>query len=156
MKAHQRRLSDKEKQRLRRSLPWFGKRRQDRLADIEQGVADVYEFEVTRMWDINDCRPPCCPYTILFETTDDLFVYIDSWDEVERQESVTGESRLILESTPGAKRLIRSRIEGQTPIKHSEKLRELNEFFEIDGEAEWRTFTRLEMPDDVVATLEAV
>ena len=116
MKTHQRTLSDEEKQRLKRSLPWFGKRRQDRLADIEQGLADVYEFEINRIWDINGCRPPCCPYTILFETTDDLFVYIESWDEIERQENVTDESELVIESTPLVKRLIKSRIEGQRPI----------------------------------------
>ncbi|HEX2270723.1 MAG TPA: hypothetical protein VHH35_14350, partial [Pyrinomonadaceae bacterium] len=120
------------------------------------GLVDVYEFEVNRIWDINGCRPPCCPCTILFETTDDSFVYIESWDEIERQENITGQSRLVIESTALAKRLIRSRIEGQSLVKHDEQLRQLNEFFEVDGEAQWRTFKRVEMPKEVVTTLEAV
>lgn len=35
-------------------------------------------------------------------------------------------------------------------------LRELNEFFELTGEAKWRAFNMSEMPKEVVATLEAV
>ena len=155
MNTYQRTLSDDEKRGLKRSLPWFGKGRQEGLADIAQGLVDVYEFEFNRVWDINGCRPPCCPYTILFETTNDLFVYIETWDEIERQENVTGENKLVIESTPLIKRLLKSRIEGQGPIKHNEHLRELNEFFEINGAAEWRIFQKVEMPRDVVTSLEA-
>lgn len=154
MKTYQRTLSDEEKRRLKRSLPWFGRGRKESLADLEQGLVDVYEFEINRIWDINGCRPPCCPYTILFETTDDLFVYIESWDEIERRENVTGKSKLVIDSTPVIKRLIKSRIEGYGPIEHNEHLRELNEFFEINGEAEWRTFKKWEMPKEVVTILE--
>jgi hypothetical protein len=153
---YQRALSDKEKRRLKRNLSWFGNHRQERLAEIEQGLADVYEFEINRVWDINGCRPPCCPYTLLFETTGDSFVYIESWDEVEREESAKAEMRLVIESTPGTKRLFKSIIEGQLRTKHNEQLRDLNEFFEIDGGAEWRTFEREEMPTEVMAILEAV
>jgi hypothetical protein len=87
------------------------------------------------------------------ETTADSFVYIESWDAIERQENVTGASKLIIETTPVAKRLIRSRIEGQTPIKHDEQLRELNEFFEVDGDAQWRLFKQVEIPTEIVTTL---
>src|SRR5262245_60417903 len=155
MKTYQRALSDNEKQRLKRSLPWFGKGRQNGLVDTERGLADVNEFEINRIWDINGCRPPCCPYTILFETNDDLFVYIESWDDIEWQENITAESKLVIESTPLGK-LLKSRIEGQRLIKHGEHLRELNEFFEISGEAEWRIFKKVEMPKEVLTTLEAV
>jgi len=156
VKTHQRTLSDREKRRLKNGLPWFGKRRRQRLADIEQGLVEVHEFEITRIWDINGCRPPCCPHTILFETTDGLFVYIESWDEIERQEAVTEGSKLVFESTPANNRLVKLRIEGLTPIKHYEQLRELNEFFEISGDAEWRVLKKVEMPEEAVATLEAV
>ena len=100
MKTSQRTLSDEEKQRLKQSLPWFGKGRRDSLADIEQGLAEIHEFEINRIWDINGCRPPCCPYTILFETTDEFFVYIESWNEIEREENITGENKLVIESIP--------------------------------------------------------
>jgi hypothetical protein len=146
VRTYKRTLSDEEKLQLKRSLPWFGKHRQARLNEIEQGVADVYEFEINRIWDINGCRPPCCPYTLLFETMDDLFVYIESWDEIERQETLKGEHRLIIESTPIVKRLIKSRIEGQSPITHQEHLRELNDFFRMNHEAQWRIFNQVEMP----------
>lgn len=155
MKTYQRTLSNLEKSRLKRSVPWFGKRRRDRLADIEQGLVEIHEFDIHRVWDINGCRPPCCPFTILFETTDQMFVFVESWARIERQESSHGESKLVIESTPTLKRLIKCTVEGLRPIKHTEELREFNEFFEITDDAEWRIFKKAEMPDEVIATLEA-
>jgi len=151
VKNYRRTLSDEEKLQLRRGLPWFGKSRQARLADIEQGNADVYEFEVNRIWDINGCRPPCCPYTILFETTDDLFVYTESWDELEREDNLN--HSLLLASTPN-KRLVKLHIQGQ--IKHDDRLREWSEFFEINGDGQWRLLKKSEIPPHVLATLDAV
>lgn len=91
-------------------------------------VVDGYEFAINRIWDINGCCPPCCPYTLLFEATDGSFVYLESWQQIERRESESGESKLVIESTPNVKRLIKARIQGQVSIKHDDQLRELNEF----------------------------
>jgi hypothetical protein len=156
VKKYQRTLSEDEKRRLKRSLPWFGHRKQERLREIEQGLVDVYEFDIERTWDINGCRPPCCPYTLLFKTTDGLFVYIESWQEIERHNNESGESSLTIESAPAAKRLFKTAIEGEQRVRHSEKLREFNEFFEIAGDAEWQMYKREELPDIVLAALEAV
>ena len=146
MHTYQRTSSDKERRRLKRNLPWFGRRRQDRLTDIDQGLIHVYEFDVLRSWDINGCLPPCCPYTFLFQTTEDLFVYVETWEEIDRKETASSEGRLVIESTPATLRLVRSTIAGPIALKHDEKLRELNEFFEINGDAEWRTLKNTRYP----------
>jgi hypothetical protein len=155
MKRHQRTLSDVEKQRLRNDLPWFGRRRQERLRVIDQGIVEVYEFEIDRIWDINGCYPPCCPHTLLFRTADGSFVYIESWREIEQGNSKTNESKLKIESTPDTKTIFKTAIDGEATIRHSERLREFNEFFE-SGDAEWQIYNREELPEEIMTTLEAV
>ena len=156
MKRHQRPISEKEKRRLRSDLPWFGQRRKEGLREIEQGVMEVHEFQIDRIWDINGCRPPCCPYTLLFRTTDGLFVYVETWQEIERQNNEIAESVVRIESTPGTRKIIRTAVEGEERIRHSEELREFNEVFEITGEAEWQIYKRDELSERVRTTLEAV
>lgn len=156
MKRYHRTLSEKEKQRLKSDLPWFGRRRKEGLREIDQGVIEVHEFCIDRIWDINGCRPPCCPYTLLFRTTDDLFVYIETWQDIEQQKNEVDERRLTIESTPALRKIFKTEVEGQERIRHTDGLREFNELFEISGEAEWRIYKREELPERVVAILEAV
>src|SRR5215207_6348051 len=132
--------------RLKRKLPWFGRRRQDMLTDIGERLVHVYEFDVLRSWDINGCRPPCCPYTYLFQTTDDLYVYIETWEQFDRKESATSESRFVIESTPTTRRLVKSTLAGTIGLKHDERLRELNEFFEINGDADGECVKNMRHP----------
>lgn len=124
------------------------------LTDIEQGLIDVHEFDVVQSWDINGCRPPCCPYTYLFQTTGDLYVYVESWQEFDRRESANSESRLVIESTPTTRMLVNSTLAGTIALDHDEKLREFNEFFEIDGHAEWRVWEKHEIPANVMELLK--
>ena len=154
MHTYQRTLLDTESRRLKRKLSWFGRRRQDGLTDFKQRLVLVYEFDVLRSWDINGCRPPCCPYTYLFQTTDDLYVYVETWEEFDRIERANSESRLVIVSTPTTRRLVKSTLAGTIALEHDEKLRELNEFFEIDGDAEWRAWKKHEIPANVIELLE--
>lgn len=126
------------------------------LTDIEQGLIHVHEFDVLRSWDINGCCPPCCPYTYLFQTAGDLYVYVESWQEFDRKESAGNGSRLVIESTPTTRMLVRSTLEGTIALDHEEKLRELNEFFETDGSAEWRVWKTQEIPSNVIELLKSV
>ena len=150
MNTYQRTLSETESQRLKGKLPWFGTRRQEMLADIEQRLIHVYEFDVLRSWDINGCRPPCCPYTYLFQTADDVYVYFETWGESDQNES---ENQLVIESTPRTRMLVKSTLPATIPLEHDEKLRELNEFFELSGAAEWRAWKKHEIPANVIELL---
>ena len=148
--TYQRTLSDTESRRLKSKLPWLGKRRQELLTDIEQRLIHVYEFDVLRSWDINGCRPPCCPYTYLFQTSDDLYVYVETWEEFERREN--SGSRLVIESTPTTRMLVKATLEGTIALEDDEKLRELNEFFELYS-GEWRAWKEHELPANVLIIL---
>ena len=152
MHTYRRTLSDTESRRLQGKLPWFGRRRRELLADIAQGLIDVYEFDVLRSWDINGCLPPCCPYTYLFQTAEDLYVYVETWQEFDRRES--GERVLVIESTPTTRMLLKSTLPGALAIHHDEKIRDWNEFFEINGDAEWRAWKKHEMPTDLIELLD--
>ena len=156
VKIYQRTLSEKEKQRLKIGLPWFGHRRTERLGEIDHGMIDVHEFAIDRIWDINGCCPPCCPYTLLFRTTDSLFVYIETWQEIDRQNKEIDESTLRIESTPASRKIFKTAVGGHERVRHTEGLREFNELFEISGEAEWQMYRREELPEQVIAILEAV
>ncbi len=155
MKSYQRTLTEQEKWQLRSDLPWFGRRRKERLREIEQGVIEVYEFDVDRVWDINGCRPPCCPYTLLFGTAGDSFVYIETWQEIKRHKGEVNESRLRIESTPATKKVLNAEVAGEERIRHTDRLGEFIELFEIAGEAEWKIYKREELPEQVIAILEA-
>ena len=119
-------------------------------------MTEAQEFEIDRIWDINGCRPPCCPHTLLFRTTAGPFVFVETWQKIEEQDNDAHQSRLIIESTPAGKNMFKfARRRGET-IAHTEKLRELNEFFEISGQAEWLMYKKEELPADVMAILESV
>ena len=154
MKSYRRTLSEQEKRQLKRDLPWFGQRREKRLREIEQGVIEVHEFNIHRIWDINGCCPPCCPYTLLFRTAGDLFVYIETWQEIERQKSEVTESTLRIESTPATRKILNAEVAGEERIRHTAWFREFIELFEIIGEAEWKIYKRQELPEQVIAILE--
>lgn len=152
MQTYQRTLSDSERRRLQGKLPWFGPRRRDLLTDIGQGLIDVYEFDVLRSWDINGCCPPCCPYTYLFQTVEDLYVYVETWQEFDRKESRV--RVLIIESTPTTRMLLKSTLPEALALHHDAKIRDWNEFFEIKGDAEWRSWTKHEIPPELIELLE--
>ena len=154
MKSYRRTLSEQEKRQLKQDLPWFGQRRKERLREIEQAVIEVQEFDIDRVWDINGCRPPCCPYTLLFRTADDLFVYVETWHEIEHQKSERTESTLTIESTPATRKILNAEVAGEETIRHTASLREFNELFEIIGEAEWKIYKRDELPEQVIEVLE--
>ena len=156
MKTHERPLSEKEKQRLASDLAWFGRRRKEGLQDIDRAVVEVHEFHIDRIWDINGCRPPCCPFTLLFRTTDGLFVYVETWQEIEQRRNEIGESGLRIESTPAARKILKTALAGDQEIRHTTALREFVEVFETSGEAEWRMYQSHELPARVRTILEAV
>lgn len=74
---------------------------------------------------------------------------------MEPEEHGGSENRLIIDSTPLTNWLFSWRMDGCEQVKHTETLREFNEFFEINGDAEWKTYRKEELPSDVVAALEA-
>lgn len=84
----------------------------------------------------------------------DLFVYIETWQEIERQKKEVTESTLRIESTPATKKILNAEIAGEERIRHTEWLREFIELFEIIGEAEWKIYKREELPEQVIAILE--
>jgi len=118
VKKHQQKLSEKQKQQLMLGLPWVGQRRKQRLREIDQGIVDVLEFDVDRIWDINGCRPPCCPYTLLFRTSDSLFVYLETWQDIKQQ----NESSLRIESTPEARKILNVAVGAFESVRHTEAL----------------------------------
>jgi hypothetical protein len=85
-----------------------------------------------------------------------LFVYIETWQDIKQQKNEVYESRLRIESTPRSSKILKTEMEGAERIRHTEGLREFNELFEISGDAEWRIYKREDLPEQVIATLEAV
>ena len=82
-------------------------------------------------------------------------MYVETWQEIERQNE-TAENVLRIESTPTTRKIIIAVVAGEERVRHSEELREFNEVFETSGPVEWRMYTRAELPEHVVATLEGV
>ena len=74
-----RKLTDGERDRIARHRPWFGRDRRDANEDLAAGEAEIVPFSVRRFWDVNECRPPCCPRELILETTDDRFLHLESW-----------------------------------------------------------------------------
>ena len=153
---YERPLSEKEHERLRSDLPWFGQRRKEGLREIDKGVIEIYEFGIDRIWNINGCGPHCCPHTLLFRTTDGQFVYIETWQKIEQQKTVAAEKKLRFESTPVARKILKFEVAGEDRVSHTEELREFNELFEIANDAEWQIYQKDELPEHVIAILESV
>jgi len=119
-------------------------------------MTEIHEFLIDRIWDINGCRPPCCPHTLLFRTTDGLFVYIETWQQIAQQNNDAGESRLSFESNPAKRKIFKIAVVGNQTFRHTEQLRELNMFFEMSDEAEWQIYQSEEIPERVRTILDGV
>lgn len=155
MIASQRNLTDNEKRALKGALPWFGKKRKSGLREIEDGIAEVREFEFERAWDINACQPPCCPHTLLFKTDAHTLIYVESWDDIVRDPDDSEKCRLVLESLPHSRKLLKLRLVGPVVAKKSERVREFNHLFEISGPDCLRQYVVEELPTEVRSALDA-
>ena len=46
---------------------------------MELGEAEIVTFTIRRIWDVNECGPPCCPRSWLVETESGEFLFLESW-----------------------------------------------------------------------------
>lgn len=72
-------LSQSERELITKRRPWFGRGRRDADLDLAANEAEILQFSVRRLWDVDECGPPCCPRRILVETTAGDFIHLESW-----------------------------------------------------------------------------
>lgn len=154
MSFSQRKIDNQEKAVLRSTLPWFGKWRREGLADLEAGLINAHTFEVKRAWDIGGCKPPCCPHSLLFEIKDGNYIFVENWAPLVNQASEL-EQKVIVESWPTSKELIRILLIGVVLPEHAEQSIELMDYFEIKGPDFIRNIAKNDIPDDIKRTLNA-
>lgn len=135
-------LSDEERHQLLRSLPSFLFRSRRKLAqqELDAGVAEVLDLEVIRAWDMNGCRPPCCPNTYLFQVGEKEYVYAESWTAFDYASGQFPRHRIHIVLSPLTKRILSVHPEGEIVPLDDSPFDPETDYFTLSGGAECELF----------------
>lgn len=125
-----------------RERPLFGSGRKAAQADVERGEAEMLCFRIRRVWDLNECQPPCCPRVLLIETDERDFVYLESWSALR----ATGFQRqCVAERATSSHRLLSFHCEGE-PVELEKT--SVREWFLDFSAAECAVIDSADLPDE--------
>jgi hypothetical protein len=147
-----RQFSEEEKQKLQSVYPsvFALKKRKNAKQELDVGVVEVLEFKIDRVWNMNGCSPPCCPYSYFFKIDDNEFVYIESWhlSEEFKSEFLKREMRIALSLF--TKRLVSIDMYGRgVPIERvANDL--VSDYLNLPYNEECRVFYKSELPEEVL------
>ena len=141
MKIEKRNLNSEERSRILRERPPFGEGRKAARADLERDEAEMLSFRIRRAWDVNECRPPCCPRVLLIETDEREFIYLESWSVLPATDV---QRRCIAERAIASHRLLHFRSEGETVELEQTSVREW--FFDFSA-AQCEVVNAADLPD---------
>ncbi len=133
-----RQFSDEEKQKLRHVLPSFLFRSRRKIAqqEIDEGVAEVLELQVERAWDMNGCRPPCCPHIYLLQVGETEFVYTESWTAFDDVGDKFPRRRVRIVRSPITKRILSLEAEGAVLSLEDNPFDPATDYFDQGAECE--------------------
>jgi len=155
--AIKRSLSDQERQQLLHSLPSFLFRARRKVAqqELDAGVAEVLNLEIIRAWDMNGCRPPCCPNIYLFQVGEKEYVYAESWTAFDYPGGQFPRRRLHIVLSPLTKRILSAHPEGDIVPLDDSPFDPATDYFILSGGAECDVLQSNEMPEEVLSLLTA-
>jgi hypothetical protein len=157
VKTVKRPLTSEERQKLLHLRPSFLLRERRRAAqqELDEGVAEVLDLEVLRAWDMNGCRPPCCPHIYLFQVGERDYVYAESWTAFNFPDEQFPKRRIEIARSPLGKRILSANAEGEVVRLEDSPFDPATEYFSFSGAAECEIWRVGEMPEEVWSMLSA-
>lgn len=146
-----RKISDEERQNLKKFLPslLFKKRRSPFLHEIAEGIVEVLEFEVSRAWSLNNCRPPCCPHSYVFQVEETKFVYGESWAVFNLPENSFPKRKMSIVRSPITKRILSIHVDGEVLSTDTETFDSMTDYFPLSDGAECEVFEEKDLSEEV-------
>ena len=131
-------LSDEERRKLRHVFPslLFRSRRTVAQQELDGGMAEVLDFIVNRVWDMNGCRPPCCPHIYLFHVGETEFVYAESWTAFNDVSGQFPRRRMRIVRSPLTKRILSADVEGEVLPLEDNPFDPATDYFDHGAECE--------------------
>ena len=130
-------------------------RRKAAQRELDEGVAEVLDFEILRALDMNGCRQPCCPHIYLFQVGERGYVYAGSWTAFNFPGEQFPKRRIEIVRSPIMKRTLGARAEGEAVPLEDSPFDPMTEYFTFSGEAECEILLADEMPEEVCSMLTA-
>ena len=151
----ERAMTAEERRRLLELRPsfLFRQRRRDADRELEQGVVEVFDFEVLRAWDMNGCAPPCCPHIYLFQVGFRKYVYVESWTAFNYPHGQFPRRRIIIVRSPIGKRILSSSAEGQVVPLEDSPFDPATEYFSFSGDTECEILRAEDIPPEMWSKL---
>ena len=152
-----REISDDERQNLERFVPsfLFKKRKSVFLQELEEGIVEVLDFDVSRAWDLNGCHPPCCPHIYVFQACATKFIYGESWTAFNLWESHFPKRKMSIVRSPLTKRILGIRAEGEVLSADTGTFDSADDDFLLFNGAECEVFEDKDLPEEVRSRLTA-
>lgn len=155
VKVTKRPLTSEERQKLLQLRPsvWFRERRKASQQELDEGVAEVLDVEIMRAWDMNGCRPPCCPHIYLFQVDQRVYVYVESWTAFNFADGQFPKHRIELVRSSLTKRVLSVSAAGKAVSLEDNPFDPATDYFSFSGETECEILRAEEMPDEMRSVL---
>jgi len=134
----------------------FKKRRSAFLQELDGGVVEVLDLEVSRTWNLNCCRPPCCPHIYVFQVGEAEFVYGESWTAFNFPENKFPKRKISIVRSPLTKRILGVHAEGEGLSADTETFDNVADYFSLPDGAECEIFEEKNLPEEVRSMLAAL
>ena len=157
LKTSKRPLTTEERQKLLHLRPsfLFKERRKTVQRELDEGAAEVLNVEILRAWDMNGCRPPCCPHIYLFQVGEREYVYAESCDAFNFPDEQFPRRRIEIVRSPLTKRILSASAEEEVVRLEYSHFDPAMEYFSFSGDAECEILRTEEMPEEVRSMLSA-
>lgn len=133
----------------------FRGRRKLAQQEIEEDVVEILSAEILRAWDMNGCRPPCCPHVYLLEIGDREFIYVESWKAFNYPDGQFPRRRIEIDRSPLTKRILSVRSEGEVVPLEDSPLDPATDHLSFSGDTECEVVRAEEMPEEMWSRLTA-
>ena len=150
-------LIPEERQKLLHLRPSFLFRDRRKVAqqELDEGVAEVLDVEILRAWDLNGCRPPCCPHIYLFQISEKEYVYTESWTAFNYPDEQFPKGKIKIVCSPLTKRVLSASPEGEVVSLENSPFDPATEYFTFSGHSECEILRAEEMSEEVRSLLAA-
>jgi hypothetical protein len=149
-------FSDGERKKLLHLRPSFLFRGRRKVAEqeLDEGLAEVLDLEISRAWDLSGCRPPCCPHSYLFQASEKEFVYVESWAAFNYPEGQFPTSKMEIVRSPVTKHILSVCPEGEFLRAEAEPFDPATEYF-FSSNVECEVLEESDLSGEVQSMLSA-
>lgn len=123
--------------------------------ELDEDVAEVLSAEILRAWDLNGCRPPCCPHVYLLDVGGREFVYVESWQAFNYPDGQFPRRRIEIDRSPLTKRILSVRSEGEVLPLEDSPFDPVTDYLSFPGDTECEVLRAVEMPNEMRSRLTA-